>query len=215
MIVRRVLLVLCSFACLAVGAPGRAADGASQAAPVMPRYADPLAGLYPAPASGVPRDVPLKYYAPGGGSGNPGRNVLTMAVVPGANFHKVREYMAAVAQQSGDRAMYLQLQPVLARAVQIIKARYPWLEVTNDLASAEQRNVSLTLVLDIRSRIGTSGAGPTGVQIDVVAFDDRHKPVARFIAEGHGDAKSDAFGFPAAAKQALDALTAASKQYFN
>jgi hypothetical protein len=204
MMIRRCFAACCSVVWLGIALPASPAD--NQPADVrMPRYSDPLAGLYRAPATSVPRDVPL----------NAGHNAVTAALVPGANFHEVRKYMAALAQSAGDRSAYLQLQMVLARAVHIIKARYPSLQLASDLAAAEQQNVSLTLVLDMRTRIGTSASDTTGVQIDVVAFDDRHKPVARFIAEGKADTKSDGYGFPVAAQQALDALSIESKQYFN
>src|SRR4051812_6331021 len=86
----RACLLLCSMVLWGV-LPAWGSD--STVASAAPRYTDPLAGLYPSPAGTLPRDVELKYYAPGGGTGQPGRAVLTMALVPGANYHKVRSYM--------------------------------------------------------------------------------------------------------------------------
>jgi hypothetical protein len=206
---RHACVLLCSIALLAGAVPGWCGDA------TMPRYTDPLAGLYPSPASSLPRDVALRYYEPGGGTGKPGRAVLTMALVPGANYHKVRAYMNEVSKGAGSNAMYLQLQPVMNRTVQILKDRYPWLEVAPDLATAEKRDVSLTLVLDVRSRVGASAGDTSALQIDVVAFDEHRQPLGRFIAEGKAAASGNGNGFPNAARQALDALTATSKKYFN
>ena len=126
----------------------------------MPRYTDALSGLSAVRARTVPADVAINYYAPGGSAGKAGRAVLTMALVPGANYAKTRDYLA---RASGDIAKSapasaseaqsdLQLKPVLTRATDIIKERYPWIELTDDLATAQKRNASLTLVLDIRTR---------------------------------------------------------------
>ena len=110
----------------------------------------------------------------------------------------------------------LQVQPVLARAVDIIKQRYPWIELTDDLATAQKRNMSLTLVLDIRSRLGRPSGEPTAVQIEVIAFNDQRKPVARFVSEGRVNAGgADGYGFQAAATQALSSLEKKANTYFN
>ena len=58
-----------------------------------PHYSDALSGLYRQPASTVPANVPVNYYAPGPRSGG-ARAVLTMALVPGANYAKLRAYHA-------------------------------------------------------------------------------------------------------------------------
>ena len=108
-----------------------------------PHYSDALSGLYRQPASSVPADVPVNYYAPAARSGA-ARAVLTMALVPGANYSKLRAYhaqvgkaaVAAVPGQGGGIAEDLQIQPILLRAVDIVKQRYPWLELMDDVATA-------------------------------------------------------------------------------
>jgi hypothetical protein len=182
----------------------------------MPRYTDALAGLYAASASTVPLDVPVNYYAPGGGSGKAGRAVLTMALVPGPNYEKLRAYLAQAGKDAASASDDLQVQPVLTQAIEIVKERYPWIELTDDLATAQKRDVSLTLVLDIRSRLGRAAGDPTAVQIEVIAFNDQHKPVSRVVTEGKaGVGSASGYGFQAAAKQALDGLNAKSAAVFN
>lgn len=206
------LLHACFVILLAGCLPGRAL---AQVASDVPAYTDALAGVYKAPASSVPRDVPLTYYEPGGGSGKPGRAVLNMALVPGANYHATRTYMTAFAAIAGPNARYMNPQPLVTRAVQIIKDRYAWLETAPDLDTAAKRESSLTLVLDVRTRIGTWRADTTAVQIEVVAFDEKQQPVGRYVAEGKAPSSDEANGFPGAAQQALNALGDIVKKYFN
>jgi hypothetical protein len=195
-----------------------------QVATKLPRYSDALAGLYPIPASSVPLDKPINYYAPGGGSGKPGRAVLTMALVPGANYQKMRDYFAqaykdakaSVPGSAGTIQYNLRTDEVLSKAIEIVKQHYPWIQLTSDVATANKRNDSLTLVLDIRSRLGRVGGDPTAVQIELIAFDAQHKPITRFIGEGKIAAGGpDGYGFSKAANQALNALDTKSKTLFN
>lgn len=186
----------------------------------MPRYGDALAGLYGAPASRVPRDVAINYYAPGGGSGKPGRAVLTMALVPGANYAKLHDYLGRASNDllsvaPGGAQGDLALEPVLTKATQIIRTHYPWIELTNDLATAQKHNTSLTLVLDIRGRLAAKNSDQTAVQIEVVAFNDQHKPVARFVSQGIAYPGSNGYGFSSAANNALADLTGKANAYFN
>jgi hypothetical protein len=188
-----------------------------------PRYSDALSGLYRQPASAVPADVPVNYYAPGARSGTT-RAVLTMALVPGANYGKLRAYhaqvgkdaAAAVPGQGDGIAEDLQIQPVLLRAVDIVKQRYPWLELMDDIATAQERNVSLTLVMDIRSQLGAKAGDPTNVQVEVIVFNDKRQPVSRVETSGTATAGDGGlYGFRDAAGQALDALDTKSKALFN
>lgn len=194
--------------------------GLPASATKLPHYTDALKGLYPLAAAKVPADVPVTYYAPGGGTGRAGRAVLTMALVPGPNYARMRDYLAQAARDAatapaagnaGAVQTDLNPQPVLARAVEIVKERYPWLELTDDVSTARARDASLTLVLDIRSRLGKPGGDPTAVQIELIAFDDSHKPVSRILTEGKVNAGgANGYNFQAAAKQALDALESKS-----
>lgn len=188
-----------------------------------PRYSDALSGLYRAPASSVPVDVPVNYYAPGARSGAT-RAVLTMALVPGANYGKLRAYQAQVGKDAaaalpgqGDGiAEDLQIQPILLRAVDIVKQRYPWLELMDDVATARERNVSLTLVMDIRSRLGAKAGDPTNVEIEIIVFNDKQQPISRIETSGSTIAGGGGiYGFQGAAGQALDALDTKSKALFN
>jgi hypothetical protein len=185
-----------------------------------PRYSDALSGLYRQPASAVPAEVPVDYYAPGARNG--ARAVLTMALVPGANYGRLRAYHAQVSQdaaaagQGGAIAEDLQIQPVLLRAVDIVKQRYPWLELMDDVATAQERNVSLTLVMDIRSRLGAKAGDPTTVEVEVVVFNDKRQPISRIVTSGSASAGGGGvYGFREASGQALDALDAKSKALFN
>ena len=189
-----------------------------------PDYSDALANLFAFPASRFPSDVPINYYAPGGGTGQPGRAVLTMALVPGANYKKLREYLAhasvdlaaSTAAAAGSAQSDLQLKPVLQQAVDIVKQRYPWIELTDDLATAKKRDVSLTLVLDVRARLAVEAGDATAVEIEVIAFNDQLKPIAHFVSEGRADAGGPAgCNFTAAAQQALASLAQKSASYFN
>jgi hypothetical protein len=187
-----------------------------------PHYSDALSGLYRQPATSVPVEVPVNYYAPGARSG--ARAVLTMALVPGANYSKLRAYHAQVGKdaiavapgQGGAIAEDLQIQPVLLRAVDIVKQRYPWLELMDDVATAQERNVSLTLVMDIRSKLGTKPGDPTTVEIEVIVFNDKRQPISRVETLGSATAGDGGlYGFRYAASQALDALETKSKALFN
>ena len=191
-------------------------------ASTAPRYSDALSGLYRQPASSVPADVPVDYYAPGARSAS--RAVLTMALVPGANYGRLRAYhaqvgkdaAAAVPGQGDGIAEDLQIQPILLRAVDIVKQRYPWLELMDDVATAQERNVSLTLVMDIRSRLGAKAGDPTTVDVEVVVFNDKRQPISRVVTNGSATAGGGGlYGFREAAGQALDALETKSKALFN
>jgi len=188
-----------------------------------PRYSDALSGLYRQPASAVPADVSVNYYAPGAHSGAT-RAVLTMALVPGANYGKLRAYHAQVGRKAaaaapgqGDGiAEDLQIPPILSRAVDIVKQRYPWLELMDDVATAQERNVSLTLVMDIRSRLGAKAGDPTTVEVELIVFDDKRQPISRIETSGSAIAGGGGiYGFRDAAGQALDALETKSKTLFN
>ena len=187
----------------------------------MPRYGDALSGLYPIPAGGLPSDIPINYYAVGGGTGKPGRPVLTMALVPGANYAKLRDYLAQADKDiarapPGWGPSDLRLQPVLKQAVDIVRERYPWIELTDDLATAQKRDVSLTLVLDIRARLATKGADATVVRIELVAFNDQHKPIAHFVSEGGAKAGGpEGYNFSTAAQQALAGFAQKASRYFD
>jgi len=188
-----------------------------------PKYSDALSGLYRQPASTMPANVPVNYYAPGARSGA-ARAVLTMALVPGANYGKLRAYhaqvgkdaAAAVPGQGDGIAEDLQIQPILLRAVDILKQRYPWLELMDDIATAQERNVSLTLVMDIRSRLGAKAGDPTTVEVEVIVFNDKRQPISRVETSGSAIAGGGGiYGFRGAAGQALDALDEKSKALFN
>ena len=188
-----------------------------------PHYSDALSGLYRAPASSVPADVPINYYAPGARSGAT-RAVLTVALVPGANYGKLRAYHAQVGKDAaaakpgqGDAiAEELKIQPILLRAVDIVKQRYPWLELMDDVATARERNVSLTLVMDIRSKLGAKAGDPTTVEIEIIVFNEKQQPISRTLTSGSAVAGAGGiYGFSIAADQALDALDAKSKALFN
>jgi len=191
-----------------------AADAAS-----VPRYTDPLAGLFNMPAAAVPNDVAVDYYTPkvertGGGA----RAVLTMALVPGANFSRLRAYHQAFAASSSgifsssSTVRDLDIQPVLRQAVEQLKVRYPWLELMEDLAAADAANVSLTLVFDIRSTLGVRSGDATEVQLDCIVFDERRKPVSRIAVEGRATASSVP-GFQEAAADALSRLDSKARMY--
>lgn len=187
-----------------------------------PRYSDALTGLFNKPASSVPLDVAVNYYAPHPSSGGAARAVLTMALVPGANYGRLRQYhqqAVEAATTPNARALAqddLQTQPVLQKAVEIVKERYPWLELMDDVATAQERNVSLTLVMDIRSRLGSQAGAPTSVEIEVVVFDERRQPVSRILATGQSSPGSPGdYGFQRAAGAALEELADKSKAYFN
>jgi hypothetical protein len=170
-----------------------------------PVYSDPLAGLYSMPATSVPNDVAVDYYTPGSShSGRPNtRSVLTMAVVPGANFDRLQQYFDASGKGSSD----LDTKTTVRRVMDVLKERYPWLELMDDVATAQRRNVSLTLVVDIRAVLGGT-FGATTAQIDVIVFDEQRKPISRIAVEGRASG-----GFQDALTDALDKLQTKAKSY--
>jgi hypothetical protein len=194
---------------------------ASSAGAQTPSYSDPLAGIYSSPASWVPKDAQVDYYAPR--TGKRPRAVLTMALVPGANYGQLRRYHAAALQNaralgSGASAAGgdLQIEPVLKAAVEILKERYPWLELMESIADAKERKVSLTLVFDIRSELGRKRGEETLVQFDIIVFDELSKPISRLTVEGRATiGSSNGYAFQEAAEEALDELEFTAKTYLN
>lgn len=205
-------------ACLLLSALAFSPAASAQA----PSYSDPLAGIYGSPATWVPQDTPVEYYAPR--TGKRPRAVLTMALVPGANYGQLRRYHAAALQNAradlgsgaDAAAADLQIEPVLTAAVEILKERYPWLELMESVADARDRKVSLTLVFDIRSVLGRKRGEETVAQFDIIVFDEQTKPVSRLTVEGRAtiDA-SNGYGFQEAAEEALDELESTAKVYLN
>ena len=206
------------FACLLLSVLAFSAPASAQS----PSYSDPLAGIYSSPATWVPNDTPVEYYAPR--TGKRPRAVLTMALVPGANYGQLRRYHAAALQNAranlgsgaGAAAADLQVEPVLSAAVEILKERYPWLELMESVADAKERKVSLTLVFDIRSVLGRKRGEETLAQFDIIVFDEQTKPVSRLIVEGRATIDSDnGYAFQEAAEEALDELKSTAKIYLN
>ena len=186
-------------------------DGASPTTSVAsanssgaPNYSDPLAGLYNIPGAAVPNDQPVNYYTPGASrTGRPAsRAVLTMAVVPGANIDRLTTYFEARGKGNSD----LDLSASIRRVVDVLKERYPWLELMDDIATAQQRNVSLTLVVDIRAVLGGTFEA-TQAEIDVIVFDEQRKPITRLLVEGRARSFQEALG------QALTKLNDKAKTY--
>jgi hypothetical protein len=207
---------LVSIAALAVAVYPLTGAAAASSTTVLD-YRDPLAGIYNLPASSVPNDVPVNYYSPA--ASRSARSVLTMGLVPGANFGSLRRYHEAMARESflGTNAAVVQdldTQTVLGRAVDVLKNRYPWLELMDDVAMAQERNVSLTLVLDIRSILGSRRGETTVAQFDVIVFDEQRKPVSRIAVEGKATInESNGYAFQAASTRGLEALQAKAKRY--
>lgn len=163
-------------------------------------------GLFNRPAASVPSDVPVNYYTPGSTRGKGARAVLTMAVVPGANFDMLQSYFEANAKSSlfgSSSAADLDTGKSVRRVVEVLKDRYPWIELMDDVATAQQRNVSLTLVVDIRAILASTNVA----QIDVIVFDEDRKPFSRIGVEGRGST------FQAALGEALSQLTDKGKTY--
>lgn len=185
--------LLAGLAAIAVGActpdgqgPATSVAAASTPASGGPAYRDPLTGLYNRPASTVPNDVPVNYYTPGSTRGKGARAVLTMAVVPGANFDTLQSYFES--KKSAD----LDTDKTVRRVVEVLKERYPWIELMDDVATAQQRNVSLTLVVDIRALLGGFMSGASVATIDVIVFGEDRKPFSRLTVEGRGSSFQDA-----------------------
>jgi hypothetical protein len=191
-------------ACAQDGQRPGSATGSSGSAPV---YSDPLAGLYNMPASAVPNDVSVDYYTPGASrTGRPAtRAVLTMAVVPGANYDRLRDYFDAKKSSFlGGSSDDLDAKKTVRRVLEVLKERYPWIELMDDVAMAQQRNVSLTLVVDIRAVLGS----PNLAQVDVIVFDEQHKPISRIAVEGRASGS-----FQDALTQALAQLGTKARTY--
>lgn len=174
------------------------ASASSASSSGAPAYTDPLAGLYNRPASTVPNDIPVNYYTPGSTRGKGARAVLTMAVVPGANFDAVQSYFES--KKSAD----LDTNKIVRRVVEVLKERYPWIELMDDVATAQQRNVSLTLVVDIRAIVGGFMSASVAT-IDVIVFDEDRKPFSRLTVEGR------AGSFQEALTEALNQLNTKGK----
>ncbi len=175
---------------VALGVAGCASGGMDLlgSGTTAPAYRDALSGLYPTPASVIPNDIPVNYRRESGGA-MPDR--AAMALVPGGNFGRLRAYHDSLTKGSlpglgAGVTQDLDIQPVLRRAIEILKAQYPNLELMDDIATAQQHDAPLTLVLDIRSYLGhgLGDSAMTRVAVDVVVFDRFAKPIAHIAVEG-------------------------------
>lgn len=184
-------------------APGLAGCG-----PTAPEYKGPVADLAATREGAAPADAPVKAGA-------------VQAVTLGSNaeaFLKYndegRKYAASVGagQKLLDEA---DPQHLVDGAINVLRRIYPKIVAVDSLAAARARKADTTFVVDIRNKAGIWPGDQTTVDIDIVAFDARMKPVSRIV--GHGAVQIKPYVVPEiglANREALSNIDAKARQYF-
>lgn len=166
-----------------------------------PRYVDPLARLYNAPASSVPQDVPVKLQEPVGlVTSENGEAYLAYAA---AGEEHLRKHILVNEIASKD----LDPKFLANEIVAMLKRRFPGIELLDDLASARKAKKKGTILVDMQTTIGQYTGQTTTVQLTVILFDGAQKPVSRIVATGQG-----VLGYPAWDARVKEASTLALQQ---
>jgi hypothetical protein len=144
-----------------------------------PTYQDPLAKLTNLPAASVPLDAPVRVEPP-------------VALVPSENAATTVE-----AAKEVDQSLWLSKamvptqiwaegdpQYLVDAAVAVLRRRHPQLVLVDDLATAKQRGMHTTFVLDIQVHHLVTAFDTNSVDITLIVMDANQRPVSRFV--GHG-----------------------------
>lgn len=166
-----------------------------------PKYVDPLARLYNAPASSVPADVPVKLQEPIGLVTSENGEQFFAYAEAGEEHLRKQVIVNEVASKDLD-PKYL-----VNEIVALLKKRYPHIELIDDLASARKTNKKGTVLVDIQTTIGQFTGQTTTVQLTVIFFDASQKPVSRVVATGQG-----VLGYPAFDARVKEASNIALQQ---
>jgi len=176
--------------------------------PSAPEYKGAVADLTAARDEAAPTDAPVKAGA-------------TTAVTFGSNVEAFlkyndegRKYAASVGagQKLLDEA---DPQTLVDGSVNVLRRIYPKIVAVDSLAAARARKIDTTFAIDIRNKAGVWPGDQTTVDIDIVAFDARMKPVSRIV--GRGAVQIKPYVVPEiglANREALSSLDAKARQYF-
>lgn len=142
-------------------------------------YQDPLAKLTNVPAASVPLDVPVRVEQP-------------VALVPSENsaatIQATQEWMEThpLTQALVPTQIWAEGDPqtMLNAVVAVLRRHYPKLVLVEDLATARQRGMRTTLVLDIQVHHLVTAFDTNSVTILLIAMDATQRPVSRLVARG-------------------------------
>ena len=170
--------------------------------PSAPEYKGPVADLSVSGDVAAPMDAPVKAGA-------------VQAVTLGSNVEAFlkyndegRKYAASVGagQKLLDEA---DPQHLVDGSINVLRRIYP------KIVAVDSLEADTTFVVDIRNKAGIWPGDQTTIDIDIVAFDARMKPVSRIV--GHGAIQIKPYVVPEiglANREALSNLDAKARQYF-
>jgi hypothetical protein len=162
---RRLLPLL--MLCLSVSACG----------PQPPQYRDPLADLTSSTGITVPTDAAVK--------AGP-----TVVLTLGSNVERFLKYHddgnAYAASVGASKELLAEGNPqyLVNGSIDILKERYPRIKTVESLAAAARERASTTFVVDIQTKAGMYPGDHTTVDLVIIAFDARQKPISRIAARG-------------------------------
>ncbi len=153
--------------------------GACALSPEAPKYTDSLAELHNMPGTSAPLDVPV-------------RAGPTVAIVFGSNIERVMQQKTdgdKILKSFGPLTNTSQLadtdpQPLISGAVSVIKLKYPQLVAVDDVATAAQRRMATTVVLDFLAIFRGGSGTRTTAKLVCVVLDARQMPVSRIESSG-------------------------------
>jgi hypothetical protein len=150
-----------------------------------PPYVDPLHGLANVPSTSVPQDTPVVVQDP-------------VALVPSENSALVLKLVDEWKQTTNAKMVKALVsdqvwedgdpQQLVDGAVNVLRRRYPKIELIDDLATAKQRGFRTTFVVDIQYHHLVTAFDTNHVALTYVVMDAGQKPLSRFTGEGtsHG-----------------------------
>lgn len=150
-----------------------------------PPYVDPLKGLANVSSTSVPQDVPVAVQDP-------------VALVPSENSAMVLKLVDEWKQTTNAKMVKALVsdevwedgdpQRLVDGAVNVLRRRYPKIELIDDLATAKQRGFRTTFVVDIQYHHLVTAFDTNHVALTYVVMDAAQNPLSRFTGEGtsHG-----------------------------
>ncbi|MFO1166757.1 MAG: hypothetical protein U1E19_01370 [Rhodoblastus sp.] len=176
--------------------------------PSAPEYKGPVADLSASREDIAPMDAPVKAGA-------------IQAVTLGSNVEAFLKYndegrKFAASVGAGQKLLdEADPQHLVDGSINVLRRIYPKIVAVDSLAAARAKKADTTFVVDIRNKAGIWPGDQTTVDIDIVAFDARMKPVSRIV--GHGAIQIKPYVVPEiglANREALSNLDAKARQYF-
>ena len=198
---RRLLLVLVATASLA------------GCLPPPPAYKDPLSGIMPIAASAVPQNAPVKVEQPAALIVSDNTEAFLQYATHSDQINKSAAFLVA----DNDALNDLDPRPVVSKVTALLKARYPQIELVDDMNAAQHANKRTVFVVDIKAVIGQIAGDATKVDITLLVFDPQRRAVSKI--GGHGEVvmpfpATESLHFQEASAQALRQLDQTMTRYF-